>query len=63
VDDVQRWVVNPASNFGWTLLGDELNIQNARRLDSRENSSTQPMLLIDFTPDALTIFTDGFETP
>lgn len=63
VDDVQGWVVNPDRNHGWILLGDELNIQNARRLDSRENTSTQPMLLIDFTPNALTIFSDGFEGP
>ncbi len=61
VNDVQSWTTNPATNFGWVLIGDEVNIRNARRMDSRENMNTQPTLTVDFTPGALTIFIDGFE--
>ena len=48
---IQAWVDDPASNHGWILLGDEVVIQNARRILSRENSGPgNPLLTIDFSP-------------
>jgi len=48
VADVQGWLDNPASNFGWLMLGDETAIATAKRFDTRESASP-PMLTIEFT--------------
>jgi spore coat protein A len=50
VSDVQGWLDNPGTNFGWILIGDEINPTTARRFDSREGVS-KPALVVDFTPD------------
>ena len=52
VQDVQSWVDNPQSNFGWILVGNELKEQTAKRFDSRENGTParRPLLTITFTP-------------
>jgi hypothetical protein len=58
VADVQDWLDNPSSNFGWLVLGNEgqdgKGSATAKRFNSRENSSegfaTVPMLAINFTP-------------
>jgi hypothetical protein len=47
VADVQSWVDNPASNFGWLVLGDETAIATAKRFDTRESASP-PVLTIQF---------------
>jgi len=49
VTDVEGWLLTPATNYGWVLIGDEANPTTARRFASREGSSA-PQLLIDFTP-------------
>jgi hypothetical protein len=49
VADVQAWLDNPASNFGWLVLGDESAIATAKRFDTRESASP-PMLTIEFIP-------------
>jgi len=49
VADVQAWLDNPASNFGWLMLGDETAIATAKRFDTRE-SANPPMLTIEFIP-------------
>ena len=36
VADVQAWVDDPATNFGWIVIGDESTTGTARRFDSRE---------------------------
>ncbi len=61
VSDVQDWLNNPASNFGWIVIGDESTLGTAKRFNSRENSApaTAPRLTISF--DVL-IFSDGFES-
>ena len=48
VADVQSWLDNPASNFGWLVLGGETAIAMAKRFDSRESASP-PMLTIEFS--------------
>ncbi len=51
VADVQSWINQPASNFGWMMLtDDESVIFSARRFASREDPFRSPMLQIDFTP-------------
>ena len=49
VADVQSWVDNPASNFGWLLLGDESTIATSKRFDTRESASP-PVLTIQYIP-------------
>jgi hypothetical protein len=48
VADVQSWLDNPATNFGWLVLGNEAVIDTAKRFDSRE-STIPPVLTIDYT--------------
>jgi hypothetical protein len=55
VADVQGWVANPATNFGWLIkTADEVSTPTAKRFNSRTNpvSSQRPMLVVDFTPPA-----------
>ena len=35
VADVQSWLDNPATNFGWLVLGDESDILTAKRFDTQ----------------------------
>ncbi len=53
VADVQSWLDNPASNFGWLVLGDETAIATAKRFDTRESASP-PMLTIEFNGPRMT---------
>jgi hypothetical protein len=48
VADVQSWLDNPASNFGWLVLGGETAIALAKRFDTRESASP-PMLTVEFS--------------
>jgi hypothetical protein len=53
VADVQFFLDNPQSNFGWVLVAqDETAIGYAKRFDTRENSnpSFRPQLTVEFTP-------------
>jgi hypothetical protein len=47
--DVQSWLDDPASNFGWLVLGDESDILTAKRFDTRESASP-PVLSIIYRP-------------
>ena len=47
IADVQSWVNDPASNFGWLVLGDESTAATAKRFDTRESAS-QPVLTIEY---------------
>ncbi|MCI0788677.1 MAG: DNRLRE domain-containing protein [Chloroflexi bacterium] len=51
VADVQRWLDDPASNFGWLLQGDESKPQTAKRFDSKENEepANWPVLVVEYT--------------
>ncbi len=51
VSDVQRWVDNPESNFGWILRSESEGAPTTiRRFGSRDNLLSPPLLAIDFTP-------------
>ena len=49
VADVQSWLDNPGSNFGWLVLGDESTNVTTKRFDSRESASP-PVLTIQYIP-------------
>lgn len=58
VADVQRWVDDPDSNFGWIGIGNEVTPQTARRIyssdweeaDPEEQARRRPLLRITFQP-------------
>ncbi|MBK7877083.1 MAG: DNRLRE domain-containing protein [Planctomycetes bacterium] len=54
-NDVQSWLNAPATNFGWTLIGDETQLITAKRFDSRTHPTlaNRPQLVIDFTPPSV----------
>lgn len=56
VDDVQRWLDDASSNFGWILIGDVPvgATRTAKRFDSREhpNSAFWPQLIVRYTAPA-----------
>ena len=49
VANVQGWLDNPATNFGWLMLGDESVFLTAKRFDTRESASP-PVLAITYIP-------------
>ncbi|MCH9023359.1 MAG: DNRLRE domain-containing protein, partial [Planctomycetes bacterium] len=48
--DVQAWLDNPTSNFGWIVIGNETTPGTAKRFDTRENSipANRPILTIEY---------------
>lgn len=50
VTDIQNWMSNSASNFGWVLKGNETGIHQARRFNSREETVTanRPALTVNY---------------
>jgi FtsP/CotA-like multicopper oxidase with cupredoxin domain len=52
--DVQGWLDDPGSDFGWVLIGEESASATAKRFESRENSNVvrRPRLTIEFLPPA-----------
>jgi spore coat protein A len=52
VADVQGWLDNPSTNFGWIMIGNEKNSSSSKRFDSKDHSNpnVRPDLTIDFTP-------------
>jgi hypothetical protein len=56
VADVQGWLNNPGSNFGWLVLGDETTPGTAKRFDTKDNPTpaNRPTLTIDYTASTST---------
>ena len=50
VSDVQGWLDNPGTNYGWVLIGDEATKTTTRRFGSRE-STAPPVLVVEFDLD------------
>lgn len=50
IDDVQLWVNEPETNFGWMLIGDESTERTSRRFNSRTNPDevSRPTLNLEF---------------
>src|SRR6266404_2139367 len=58
--DVQQWLSNPTTNFGWILTGNETHGGTSKEFDTRENTTAtaRPGLTVNFTapsPPDLTI--------
>ncbi len=59
--DVQAWVSDPSSNFGWIIIGDETINPTGRRFNSRDNFGSllvRPSLEVVYEPaaaDSLTL--------
>jgi hypothetical protein len=49
VQDVQGWIANPASNFGWAVIGNETTLATAKEFNSREGFSGRPALTITYS--------------
>jgi hypothetical protein len=73
VSDVQQWVNDSGSNFGWILVGpQDPFLRSVRRFSSRESDFNPPLLLVTYTEgfglwagyyiesDGRSVFTDGF---
>lgn len=60
--DVQAWLDDPATNFGWILLGNETANQTSKRFDSREAAleSARPLLTVTYHLPAATALDDAF---
>jgi Ca2+-binding RTX toxin-like protein len=51
VAEVQGWLDQPESNFGWILRGNEATFNTAKRFDTKEAAAAdRPVLLVEFTP-------------
>ena len=48
--DVQAWLANPTTNFGWILIGDAAQSADIKRFASRDNTSgaALPQLIITY---------------
>jgi hypothetical protein len=66
VSDVQSWLDNPATNFGWALVNaDEVNVATARAFYSREatvdaggdpmDPARRPALTISYVPEPTSV--------
>jgi len=64
IQDVQSWVSQPSQNFGWILIGDEVNQGTAKRFRSRENpdSLTVPQLTVTYLPHPVSTPAGDFAT-
>jgi hypothetical protein len=54
LSDAQAWFATPATNFGWIVRGDEVNLGSAKRFGTKENlvAGNRPVLTITYTPTA-----------
>ena len=52
VADVQLWLDDPASDFGWIVMGNEAQQPSAKRFDTHENMAANfhPVLTVDYVP-------------
>jgi len=50
IADVQLWLDDPASNFGWGLVGNESTAVTTKTFSTREADSNPPVLAIEFDP-------------
>src|SRR3990170_3786518 len=50
VADVQAWLDNPSTNFGWIIRGIEGANESSKRFNSSESGQNPPALAITYTP-------------
>jgi len=57
VADVQQWLANPSTNFGWVLMSESESIPfTLRRFASREQTNVSPSLFIQYIVPVLPQF-------
>ncbi len=51
ITDIQNWLNNPSTNYGWLLKSNELSSFQAKKFESRENpvAANRPVLSITYT--------------
>jgi hypothetical protein len=54
--DVAGWAADPATNFGWVLIGDESGPGTAKRFDSRESGADGPRLTVTYSFEGEQVF-------
>jgi hypothetical protein len=65
VNDVQDWVNDAGSDYGWILIGEESEIATAKRFDTKDNQNpnVRPKLIVTYTFNDLAlklgVFTEG----
>lgn len=54
VADVQAWVNESWTNFGWALRGNEVTLETAKKFEARESTVAErrPLLTVTYTPAA-----------
>lgn len=59
VADVQSWLDDPSSNFGWVVIGNESDLSLIKRFDTREDTMLlfHPRLHVEFTPTPTAVAT------
>jgi len=50
IADLQFWLDNPASNFGWMMRAEDERVRKNARSYASHESAFGPMLVIEFTP-------------
>lgn len=57
-NDIQDWLTQPATNFGWLLIGDETQSGSAKQFDTKENviESNRPTLTISYVVERRLIY-------
>jgi len=57
VADVQGWLYDPTTNFGWGVVGNELAPSTAKRFATREEPDTtrRPKLIVEYVPSPVPI--------
>jgi hypothetical protein len=63
VADVQEWLDDPSSNFGWALVISSPPTGSAKRFNSRENSSGRPTLTVTYEADEESDLTERYVFP
>jgi hypothetical protein len=50
VEDVQAWLDDPTTNFGWLLVGNEDELRTTKRFRSRESpvEAERPTLIVEY---------------
>lgn len=61
INDVQDWISNPGTDYGWILVGNEESNGNTKRFDTKENSlpGNRPVLIIQYNFNKLGLRFDG----
>jgi hypothetical protein len=55
VADVQTWLDDPSTDFGWLVMGDEQTVASAKRFNTRENGDSPPQLAITYDAPVPTV--------